>query len=138
MTCRFGCRQPAVALVETTRGCIVYPEDITQWLCLQHLMKAISQGFLDDWRVIELAPGVKSIQGIEVKPRALRTVTVEGQDYDVVFDGRQETVPYESKASPLLAAAIGSGVYTDATAAERHRRMMRRKHLLHVIAARSK
>lgn len=42
--CRFGCREPAVATLATPRGCLCFPDDREQTLCLHHAMRATAPG----------------------------------------------------------------------------------------------
>lgn len=38
--CRFGCGDPVYGIFMMDRGCICYPNDRIQALCLQHAMKS--------------------------------------------------------------------------------------------------
>jgi hypothetical protein len=38
--CRFGCREPAVAIVHYPKGCICWPDPV-QALCLSHAIKGL-------------------------------------------------------------------------------------------------
>lgn len=47
--CRFGCSldaNPPVAIVELSAGCIAFPDDREQLLCLHHVMRAEPRGTL--------------------------------------------------------------------------------------------
>lgn len=41
--CRF-CRWPAVGIFELNRGCLCFPEDREQALCMQHVVRATPLG----------------------------------------------------------------------------------------------
>lgn len=44
--CRF-CSSPAVAIFTMTEGCLCYPDDRQQALCMQHILRATPLGTMD-------------------------------------------------------------------------------------------
>ncbi len=43
LECRFGCG-PAIAVFAMDRGCVCYPDDRQQALCMQHIVRATPLG----------------------------------------------------------------------------------------------